>query len=137
MADRPTDIRGARLRAELKAQGRSVTWLAKATGYTRPYVSAVLTGASPWTEEFQKKVAAVLGEPLTVQEHYRGLTIKVPAAIYSSAAWTPEVSADAYEDAWKRRWASIHGDAAVAVAAERAWQLALASSSSAGGGDAA
>lgn len=134
MAKEPRDIRGARLRAELRAQGRTVTWLARSTGYARPYVSAILSGSSPWTEEFQSKAADVMGEPLMVASNYRGLTIKLPAALYSSALWTPEVASDAYEDAWKRRWATIHGEAAVATAADRAWNLALASS---GGGDAA
>lgn len=127
-----TDIRGARLRADLKAQGRTVTWLAKAVGYTRPYVSNVLNGSSPWTDEFQSKAAAALGEPLMTAERYRGRSIKIPAAITAGLTLDEVrtgVGADAYEIAWKRSWVAEHGASALATAAERAWNLALASSS--------
>lgn len=45
----------------LKEQGRSITWLAKATGYNRTYLHLMRNGSKPVTEEFAGKASAALG----------------------------------------------------------------------------
>lgn len=111
------------LRKTLEAQGRTVTWLADEMGYSRGYVSNVLGGKHPFTEEFQAKATQALKATATVPVLFRGRQVLVPANIYKEAADLPLISVEtAYEEAWKRSWLQEHGSTSLAVAAERAWQ---------------
>lgn len=113
------------LRTQLEAQGRTVTWLATKTGYSRGYTSNVVNGVNPMTEDFRKKVLQALGDTGNQVDLFRGETVRIPDHIYRRRA-PSEVVADGYESAWKQAWVRKNGDTALAVAAERAWQAALA-----------
>lgn len=53
-------------RSVLDAQGRTLTWLAKATGTPRPTVYAYSSGAYRPSREWLAKVAAALQVPLAL-----------------------------------------------------------------------
>lgn len=125
-----TETKGASLRKLLRAQGRTVTWLARTMGYQRSYVSSVLNGnpATPMTEEFQRRAAKALGTEPVVIELFKGKTIRVPESIHRRAVeqfQNGATAADAYEAAWKEAWLREHGADVLATEAERAWQHAL------------
>ncbi|MGH2513042.1 MAG: helix-turn-helix domain-containing protein [Candidatus Limnocylindrales bacterium] len=50
----------------LKAQGRSLAWLADQTGWTRRTVYAYSTGQLRPTDKFLVKASAALGTPVTL-----------------------------------------------------------------------
>lgn len=115
----------AALKKALKAQGRNVTWLAKETGYSRGYVSNVLNGQLPWTEAFQRRALEALETSALVPVQWRNQTIHVPENIYRKAAELPLIVVEsAYEEAWKRAWLQENAATTLAVAADRAFQLA-------------
>lgn len=106
----------------LAKQGRTVTWLAETTGYSRGYVSNVLHGRAPMSEEFHRKALDAFGADALLPVTYRGRLVHIPASIYHAANDLPDlVIEDAYEDAWKRSWLKEHGATALATAVERAW----------------
>lgn len=118
------------LRKALKDQGRSTTWLAEATGYSRSYVSSVLHGRASFTEEFQRRALEALKAGATVPVLYRGRTVQVSEDIYRNATGLPLIAIESgYEEAWKRSWLQEHAQSTLAIAAERAWQIASALSS--------
>lgn len=50
--------------AELRAQGRSMTWLAQATGVTRTYLAAIATGRKRASTALEDRIeAALAGSP--------------------------------------------------------------------------
>ena len=49
----------------LETQGRSQVWLANITGYNRSYVSTLLNGSRPITDEFAQLAARYLGVPVS------------------------------------------------------------------------
>lgn len=116
--------RAAALLKALTEQGRTVSWLAEATGYSRPYVSNVLHAKVPWSSEFASKAASALAEASRVTVTYRGRAISIPENIYKGAADLPLVVVEsAYEEAWKKAWLQEHAVPTLAAAAERAWQV--------------
>lgn len=118
---------GEQLKAELKRQGRSMVWLAEATGYSYSHVQKAIYDQTRWTEDFQAAVAAALGVELVQAELYKGRAIKLPVNVIKGMATLPkETRAKTYEDAWKESWLKEHAEVVLAVAAERAWQDALA-----------
>jgi transcriptional regulator with XRE-family HTH domain len=117
----------ASLKKALKSQGRTVTWLAEETGYSRGYVSHVLNGQIALTEEFQAKALEALSTGATVPVTYKGRRVAVPESIYKEAAnLSPLVVQSTFEEAWKASWVQEHGAEALAVAAERAFAVASA-----------
>lgn len=123
-----TETRAASLRKLLDSQGHTVSWLARTTGYDRSYVSGVLHGRHPLTEEFQRRAAKALGAEPVVIELFKGRAIRVPESIHRRAVerfTAGETAADAYEAAWKEAWIREHGAVALATAAEKAWQETL------------
>lgn len=120
------DARKAKaLRKLLDERGQSVQWLAQQTGYTRSYVSNILGGKAPFSEEFQRKAMAALAASGTVTVLYRGKNVQVPESIYKQAAGiTPITVESAYEEAWKRAWLAENAATVLARESERAWQQA-------------
>lgn len=109
----------------LEEQGQSKQWLADQTGYTRSYVSNILSGKVPFTEEFQRKAMTALATTGTVTVQYRGKAVQVPENVYKNAAGIPPIAVESvYEEAWKRAWLAENAATTLAVAAERAWQAA-------------
>lgn len=124
MAITKTQRQAASLKRALKAQGRTVTWLAEATGYTRGYVSNVLHGQAPFTDEFQRKALEAMEAGAAVPVTFRGRTVFVPEDIYKRANTLPLIAVESvYEEAWKKAWLQEHGASTLAVAADRAYQL--------------
>lgn len=124
MAQTKTQRQAASLKRALKAQGRTVSWLAQATGYSRGYVSNVLSGIAPFTDEFQAKAIEAMETNASIPVTYRGRTVHVPEDIYRRANTLPLIAVESvYEEAWKKAWLQEHGAATLAVAAERAFQL--------------
>lgn len=127
MAQTKAQRQAAGLKRALKESGRTVTWLAKEMGYTRPYVSNVLNGVDPLTEEFQERAVRALGVTAKVPVTFRGRIVRIPEPIYRRASELPAlVVEDSYERAWKEAWIREHAEHAVIEAAERAWQAAQA-----------
>lgn len=115
----------AALQKVLRDRGQTVSWLADQTGYTRSYVSNILNGKVPFSEEFQRKAMAALATSGTVTVTFRGKNVTVPESIYKQAAGISPITVEsAYEEAWKRAWLAENADVTLAVAAERAWQAA-------------
>lgn len=113
----------------LRQQGRSVAWLAQKAGYSRGYVSDILHGKVDFTEEFQRRAIDALETNATVPVTYRGQVIHVPEDIYRRAGDLPLIVVEsAYEEAWKRAWLAEHAQSTLAVASERAWAIASATS---------
>jgi lambda repressor-like predicted transcriptional regulator len=136
--EKVTDLRAARIRQELRDRGLSLTWLAEQVGYSRPHLSAALTGGQPLTAELHSRILAALGVPALVPETYKGRVVRVPRSIY--AGFDPALTGEDYEAAWKASWLREHGEATLAIAAERAWVQATGPrdpGSTAGRGDAA
>lgn len=50
-----------RIRAILRAEGRSVVWLARQTGYSTDHITRVDEGKHPGADKFWKIVSSVLG----------------------------------------------------------------------------
>lgn len=124
MAQTKNQRQAASLKRALKDQGRTVAWLAERTEYSRPYVSNILHGRSPFTEEFQAKALEALEANASVPVTYRGRTIHVPEDIYRKANTLPLIVVESvYEEAWKKAWLQEHGASVLAIAAERAFQL--------------
>jgi transcriptional regulator with XRE-family HTH domain len=109
------------LREALGSSGRSVSWLARKTGYSRGHVSAILNGERPATDEFLAHTRAALGVEGTVVEMYRGRPIRLEASVFRAPY---DADGEVYERAWKESWVREHGQALLATAAERAWQEA-------------
>ena len=119
--------KAASLQRALKDQGRTVAWLAREAGYSRGYVSNVLHGNTPWTDEFQRRAIDALKTSGQVPVTYRGRTIQVPEDVYANAAnLEPIVVESGYEEAWKRSWLQEHAQSTLAIAADRAWVIAQA-----------
>lgn len=124
MAQSKNQRQAASLKRALKEQGRTVTWLAERTGYTRPYVSNVLHATSPFTEEFQRRALEALQAGAAVPVTYRGRTVHVPEDIYKQANTLPLIVVESvYEEAWKKSWLQEHGASVLAAAADRAYQV--------------
>lgn len=120
--------RSAKLKRALKKQGRTTTWLAEACGYSRSYVSNVVNGHMPMTDEFQQRAAKALDEASHVPIAYRGRVIQVPENIYRRQGSLPLIVVESvYEEAWKRAWLQENAQTTLAAAADRAWQVAQAS----------
>jgi hypothetical protein len=45
---------------KMKREGRSMTWLAKATGYNRTYLHLIRAGVKPVTKKFMVRAAAAI-----------------------------------------------------------------------------
>lgn len=50
----------------IKAQGRSITWVASRVGIERSYFSRMVDGQRPMPSEVADRLAAVLGVPVEV-----------------------------------------------------------------------
>lgn len=124
MSRSKSDARATSLKKALHNQGRSTAWLAKATGYSRGYVSNVLHGRVPFSEEFQRRAVEALQSTAAIPVTYRGRVVQVPESIYRRTGDLPTLTvASAYEEAWKRSWLQEHGEEALVLAAERAWSV--------------
>lgn len=118
----------ASLKRALAEQGRSVTWLAEAMGYSRAYVSNILNEKQPFTEKFQRRALDAMRARATVPVTYRGQTIHVAEDVYRRAGEADVLIAveSSYEEAWKRAWLQEHAQSTLAAAADRAFQAAKA-----------
>lgn len=124
MAQTKAQRQAASLKRALSSQGRTVSWLAEATGYSRGYVSNVLHGKAPFTEEFQRKALEAMEANANVPVSWRGRTIHVPEDIYRQENKLPLIAVESvYEEAWKKAWLQEHGASVLAIAAERAFQV--------------
>jgi transcriptional regulator with XRE-family HTH domain len=121
--------RAERMRERLKQDGRSQTWVAEATGFSRSYVNKVLHGYLPMSERFTEKFAEAVGDTVVVSEHFRGQTVRIPASVVRQISangipFTPDEVASVYKQAWKDAWVREHGSAVLTDAAEAAFILA-------------
>lgn len=122
-----TRTEGQQLKDVMDAQGRTWAWLARETGYSESYIHKIVSGARPWTPEFGAKVQVALGFMPTVVEHVAGRMVAVPRNVFERRAeLTIDDVAFEYEQAWKESWLREHAATTLAVAAERAYQHAVA-----------
>jgi hypothetical protein len=116
-----------RLKRQLESSGRTVTWLAKQTGYNRTYISKVFSGALPETNDFVVKVGELLDLQQTETVEYLGMPIRMPSkARFGNVTLPDDLAEDYIEGLWKKAWYERRSAEYLAREAERQWQLAKA-----------
>jgi lambda repressor-like predicted transcriptional regulator len=112
-------------REDLKSSGRTITWLAEQTGYSRTYLYNLFAGTKPESEATVSAVATALGLEGVRSMEYLGQVVRLPRSYFREGL--PEgYRENTLENRWKQAWVKEHGPAVLAREAERAWQFAQA-----------